>query len=849
MDSQLIRDTFLRYFEKHDHAVVASSPLIPAKDPTLLFTNAGMVPFKDVFLGLEKRDYKRATSIQKCVRAGGKHNDLEQVGFTTRHHTFFEMMGHFSFGDYFKKKAIELAWGFLINELDLDASRLWVTVHDSDDEAYALWTEHMGLSAERVIRLGDKDNFWQMADTGPCGPCTEIFYDHGDHIEGGLPGSPNEDGDRYVEIWNIVFMQYDRDDQGQLNPLPKPSVDTGMGLERIAAVLQGVCSNYDTQDFQLLMNAIQAAAGHYVLPEHALKLMADHLRAACFLIADQVRPSNEGRGYVLRRVIRRATRFAVQAGLNEPFLYRVVTTVAHHMGQAYPELVKEQQVIEGVLEREEAAFLKTVSEGMQHLDKALARSKGAILSGELMFQLYDTYGFPADLTKMIAQERGVVCDQDGFEQALIEQKKRSRQSATFQKGQSLDLQTKAATTYLGDEHQVLQAHVIELVSDHGASSRLSDEGWVVLDKTVCYPEGGGQIADLGIMSHEHGLAKVVDVQKFQGVIAHRVVVEQGMLTLGDSIQVAVTSNRNNTRAHHTATHLLHAALREVLGTHVVQKGSWVGPERLRFDFAHHARLTQDELDAVAALVNAMILANEAVQVKQMAKEVATSMGAMALFDEKYDDHVRVVCIGERSIELCGGSHVQRTGDIGLFVITQEKGIASGIRRIEALAAGPALEELLSIRSQLDAVAGQLKCTRADVTERVIQLKNQSKKVVNNHVGQSQDVLSKRQKMHGYHVLVAACDVPSKALRGLVDDVKSQADAPDVIVLFAPSSDGAAVVCGSKDARVSARALLSEMNQAMGGKGGGRDDFAQGRLERVSESALNQWLESWLSNKT
>ena len=846
MDSQQIRDRFLAYFRQHQHEVVPSSPLIPAKDPTLLFTNAGMVPFKEVFLGQEKRSSSRATSIQKCVRAGGKHNDLEQVGFTTRHHTFFEMMGNFSFGDYFKKTAIELAWNFLTKELALDESKLWITVHHSDDEAFGIWTDSMGLPPERIIRLGDADNFWQMADTGPCGPCTEIFYDHGEQVSGGLPGSPDQDGDRYVEIWNVVFMQYDRDDQGVLHPLPQPSVDTGMGLERIAAVMQGVCSNYDTVDFQVLMNAIQAAAGEHVLGVHAKQLMADHLRSACFLIADQIRPSNEGRGYVLRRIIRRAVRFAVQAGVDQAFLFKVVNTIVDLMGQAYPELSNEQAVIEGVIKREEQAFLKTVNAGMVHLDKAIKSLRGKPLSGEVMFQLYDTFGFPADLTAMVAKERGIECDHEGFQAALALQKERSRASGVFKGATAMTLVTNKPTVYCGEGALSVSAVVLEVVPIEGVAS----ECWVVLDRTVCYAEGGGQIADEGIITSDDLVGSIIDVQKQNGVFLHRVVVKEGEITVGSGVTVGVTSDRMATRAHHTATHLLHAALREVLGHHVIQKGSWVGPERLRFDFAHHQRMSQEECEAVTLWVNHAIRANDEVLIQEMAKDQAASLGAMALFDEKYDDTVRVVAVKDRSIELCGGSHVQRTGDIGVFVLIQEKGIASGIRRIEAAVGAQGLAYLNECRAELESLAAAMKCTREALPGRLEQLKAQHKASSSQHSSTKNDVnelLDGIKQVGQWRYLATDCKGPAKSLRGLMDAIKASPNAPDVAVLWV-DGEPSPVVCGSIQKTLSARDMLNGLSEVLGGKGGGREDFAQGQLVSSSQIAINEWLVTWLKQQ-
>ena len=690
-----IRQAFLDYFQEKGHAVVASSPLVPANDPTLLFTNAGMVQFKETFLGTEKRSYVRATSSQRCVRAGGKHNDLENVGYTARHHTFFEMLGNFSFGDYFKREAIAYAWEFLTEVLQLPPERLWVTVFEEDDEAADIWLKEIGVDAARFSRIGARDNFWSMGNTGPCGPCTEIFYDHGEGVPGGPPGTPEEDGDRYIEIWNLVFMQYDRDDSGELTPLPKPSVDTGMGLERLAAILQGVHSNYEIDLFQNLITAAAEITATKDLENKSLRVIADHIRACAFLVVDGVVPSNEGRGYVLRRIIRRAIRHGHKLGQREAFFYKLVAPLAREMGAAYPELVKAQARVEQVLEQEELRFAETLDNGMKILDESIAALQGKEIPGDTIFKLYDTYGFPVDLTADIARERQLSLDMSGFEAAMESQRERARAASTFTMADSGDLQIDGVTQFTGYECEEDRSQVTGLFlnGEQVDTLNVGDQGVVVLDKTPFYAESGGQVGDRGVLRKDGGVFRVFDTRKQgEGAFVHLGELTQGSISTGDRLEALVDHERRMaTRLNHSATHLMHAALREVLGEHVQQKGSLVDPERLRFDFSHFQPVTRQELQRIEARVNEQIRLNTDVETRVMPVDQAMEAGAMALFGEKYGDEVRVLSIGDFSVELCGGTHVSRAGDIGLFKIISEAGIASGVRRIEAVTGTGALD--------------------------------------------------------------------------------------------------------------------------------------------------------------
>ncbi|HFD80583.1 MAG TPA: alanine--tRNA ligase, partial [Gammaproteobacteria bacterium] len=815
MSTNDIRTTFLEYFRGKDHEVVPSSPLVPANDPTLLFTNAGMVQFKDVFLGREKRRYVRAASAQRCVRAGGKHNDLENVGYTARHHTFFEMLGNFSFGDYFKREAIHYAWEFLTGTLGLPPERLWVTVFEEDDEAADIWLKEIGVDPARFSRIGSKpggkryesDNFWSMGDTGPCGPCSEIFYDHGPEIPGGPPGTPEEDGDRYIEIWNLVFMQYDRDASGEMRPLPKPSVDTGMGLERLAAVLQGVHSNYDIDLFRHLIRAAAELTGCDDLGDKSLRVIADHIRACAFLIVDGVIPSNEGRGYVLRRIIRRAIRHGHRLGRREPFFYRLVAPLAEIMGDAYPELPRARSQVEQVLEQEELRFAETLDHGMKLLEEAIAGLEGKTIPGETVFRLYDTYGFPVDLTADIARERGLALDMEGFERAMEAQRERARAASQFSMAQGEGLAVEGRTEFTGYEREQDQARVSALFRDGRAVEQLQagDEGVVVLDHTPFYAESGGQVGDQGLLRSEEAEFQVADTRKQgEGVIVHVGQLRKGTLKTGDRVEALVDRERRQAiRLNHSATHLLHAALRQVLGEHVQQKGSLVGPDRLRFDFAHFQPLTEDELQRVEALVNREIRANAEVQTRVMAVDEAMEAGAMALFGEKYGERVRVLSIGDFSIELCGGTHVRRAGDIGLFKIVSESGIASGVRRIEAVTGDAALRYVAETERQLAEVGGLVKGSREDAVSKVGQLLERSRTLEKEletlkaklASSQGSDLADRARDIGGIKVVAARLDgADNKVLRETVDQLKNKLGAA-AVVLASVNGDKVALVAG------------------------------------------------------
>lgn len=841
MKSAEIRDAFLKYFERQKHTIVASSSLVPGNDPTLLFTNAGMVQFKDVFLGGEKRNYSRATSSQRCVRAGGKHNDLENVGYTARHHTFFEMLGNFSFGDYFKRDAIKYAWQFLTEELGLPEERLWVTVHISDDEAADIWLKELGVSAERFSRL-DEDNFWQMGDTGPCGPCSEIFYDHGEDVPGGPPGSENDDLDRYIEIWNLVFMQYERSADGAMEPLPKPSIDTGMGLERIAAVMQGVHSNYEIDLFQSLLKAAAKATGTSDLENKSLRVIADHIRSCSFLIVDGVLPSNEGRGYVLRRIIRRAIRHGNQLGQTQAFFHTLVSALVAEMGDAYPELAKAQTQVEKALLAEEQQFEKTLDKGITVLDSALAELQGDVIPGDVVFTLYDTYGFPVDLTNDIARERGLSLDMPGYEEAMNAQRQRARAAGSFKVDYTQQLQLEGKTGFIGYESSCGAGAVVTLLKGGDVVDTVSDgdEAVVVLDKTSFYAESGGQAGDSGYLRAAEVEFDVRDCQKQGDHFLHIGVVTSGSITVGQQLDTEVNADvRLATTLNHSATHLLHSALREILGDHVTQKGSLVDSSRLRFDFSHSEAVTAEQLKTIEQRVNAEIRHNSSVETDICDMESAQKKGAMALFGEKYGDEVRVLTMGEGfSVELCGGTHVSRTGDIGLMRISSETGIAAGVRRIEAVTGNHALAYLDGIEQQLDIISRTLKANRANVAQKVAVLCAESKELEKQNTqlkgklasSTGTDLASQARDIHGVKVLAASLDgVDPKALRDTVDQLKNKLGCA-VVLLAAPGDEKVALVAGvTSDTtdRVKAGELMQFVATQLGGKGGGRPDMAQG----------------------
>lgn len=842
MKTAEIREAFLSYFESEGHTRVASSSLVPIDDPTLLFTNAGMNQFKETFLGVEKRDYVRATTSQKCVRAGGKHNDLENVGYTARHHTFFEMLGNFSFGDYFKREAIQFGWAFLTEVLQLPKERLWVTVHISDDEAADIWVNEIGVDPSRLSRL-DEDNFWQMGDTGPCGPSSEIFYDHGADVPGGPPGSEDDDLDRYIEIWNLVFMQYNRDAAGDLHPLPAPSVDTGMGLERIAAVLQGVHSNYEIDLFQALIGATAQCLGVTDLEEKSLRVVADHLRSCSFLIADGVTPSNEGRGYVLRRIIRRAVRHGNKLGATKPFFASLVETLVEQMGDAYPQLRERQAVIEAALAGEEEQFARTLDKGMAILDETLGELKGSVIPGEVIFRLYDTYGFPVDLTNDIARERDLTLDLDGYESEMEQQRRRSQEGGSFKVDYSTVVALDGETVFLGYETTSAQAHIVALLHDGEKVERLTDgqEGIVVLDQTPFYGESGGQVGDCGFFSCDSNRADVRDTTKSQGHHLHHVRVTAGVLTVGQVVSANVDpSVRQRIRLNHSATHLLHEALRRVLGAHVAQKGSLVDSERLRFDFSHGEAVSAEQLARITAMVNDEIRSNTPAQTQVMSMDDAVAAGATALFGEKYGDEVRVLSMGTEgfSVELCGGTHVERTGDIGLMLITAESGVASGVRRIEAVTGELALDLVKQSQIQLNDVCFELKANPQNLIEKAGSLRAELKGLEKEIARLKQklatssggDLTANAVNVSGINVLAAhleGADVGT--LRDTLDQCKNKLGT-SAILLAAVEGDKISLVAGvSKDAtdRIRAGDIMKEFAGRLGGKGGGRPDMAQG----------------------
>jgi alanyl-tRNA synthetase len=870
MKSSEIRKQFLDFFARNGHAVVASSPLVPANDPTLLFTNSGMVQFKDVFLGQDRRSYTRATTSQRCVRAGGKHNDLENVGYTARHHTFFEMLGNFSFGDYFKRDAIRYAWELLTKAYGLDPQRMWTTVYHEDDEAFDLWTKDIGVPKERCVRIGDKpgapkyqsDNFWQMADTGPCGPCSEIFWDHGPDIPGGPPGSKDAEGDRYVEIWNLVFMQYNRDDKGVMTPLPKPCVDTGMGLERIAAVLQGVHDNYQIDLFQDLIKAAARETGTRDLASNSLKVIADHIRATAFMIVDGVIPSNEGRGYVLRRIVRRAIRHGYKLGQTRPFFHRVVEDLSRVMGEAYPELSKSAVRVEQVLKQEEERFADTLENGMRVLEGALTR-EDRMLDGETVFQLYDTYGFPVDLTADIARERGVLIDHAGFEAAMERQRERARSASRFQAGASVDYKG-ARTVFKGyDTLSVEEARVAAIYKDGTSVRSISagDPAIVVLDHTPFYAESGGQVGDAGELAASGGTFEVQDTQKIQpDVYGHHGRLATGSLSVGDRVSAKVDPvRRGRTMRNHSATHLMHKALREVLGAHVQQKGSLVDAERTRFDFSHNAPVTPEELRRVEALVNAQILANTATTSRVMKHEDAMKAGALAFFGDKYGDEVRVLDIGY-SRELCGGTHVARTGDIGFFKVISEGGVAAGVRRVEATTGEGALAHVQGQEAMLNQAAAALKAPPQEVGQKIAQIvenvrgleKELARFKSKLAASQGDELADQAVEIKGVKVLAAKLEsADARALRETLDKLKDKLKTA-AIVLAAVNDGKVALIAGvtpDATARIKAGDLVNHVAQQVGGKGGGRADMAQaGGTEPAKLAAALESVRPWLEQR-
>jgi alanyl-tRNA synthetase len=840
MTSSEIRASFLEFFRKNGHTVVPSSSLVPGNDPTLLFTNAGMVQFKDVFLGKDARGYSRAASAQRCVRAGGKHNDLENVGYTARHHTFFEMLGNFSFGDYFKREAIHFAWNFITGTLGIPKERLWTTVYKEDDEAQRIWTEEIRVDPTRCTRMGEKSNFWSMGDTGPCGPCSEIFYDHGPEIPGGPPGSPEEDGDRYVEIWNLVFMEYDRSADGVLVALPKPSVDTGMGLERVAAVMQGVHSNYDIDLFKALIREAAEITGARDLDSPSLRVIADHIRACTFLIIDGVVPSNEGRGYVLRRIIRRAIRHGYKLGQTQPFFYKLVPTLVREMGDYYTELVHGEARAAEILAQEESRFAETLTTGMALLDAETAKLTSPVIPGETVFRLYDTYGFPVDLTADVARERGYTIDQQGFDAAMAAQRDRGRSASKFGVALKDSVKLSGKTDFSGYDRLAGTGRITALVFDGAVVETLSvgQEGQVVLDETPFYAEGGGQMGDSGTLIGVSARFAVRDTQKIGASFAHLGVVESGTLRVGDELEARVDGDRRTAIAlNHSATHLLHAALRAVLGKHVQQKGSLVAPDRLRFDFSHTQAVAADELRKIEEMVNRAIRRNDPAHTRVMALDDAVAAGAMSLFGEKYESDVRVLSFGDFSMELCGGTHVERTGDIGLFKITSESGVAAGVRRIEAVSGQAAYDWVVRLDQVVRDIAVVLRGSREDVDEKVRELVDRSKRLEKEvqqlksklATGQGGDVSAQAKAVGGVKVLAVQVEgADAKALRDSVDQLKQKLGSS--VVVLATVQDGKVVLVAgvSPDlvAQLKAGDIAGAVAAQVGGRGGGRADFAQ-----------------------
>ncbi len=857
MSAAEVRSAFLEFFRAHNHMIVPSSSLVPGNDPTLLFTNSGMVQFKDVFLGREQREYLRAASSQRCVRAGGKHNDLENVGYTARHHTFFEMLGNFSFGDYFKSEAIHFAWDFLIYTLGLDPERLWCTVYRDDDEAADIWLNDIGVSPQRFARLGEASNFWAMGDTGPCGPCSEIFYDHGAGIAGGPPGSAEEEGDRYVEIWNLVFTQFERAADGKLKPLPRPSVDTGMGLERIAAVMQGVHSNYDIDLFRNLIRAAGELAGTSVLTSSSLRVIADHIRASTFLVVDGVLPSNEGRGYVLRRIIRRALRHGYKLGIQEPFFYKLVEVLEAEMGDAYPELTRGRAHAQRVLQQEEERFAETLANGMVLLEGAIRNLQGAkVIDGDTVFKLYDTFGFPVDLTADVARERGLEIDQAGFEAAMEEQRRRSQEASKFGVDLGGGASFEARTLFDGYERLSGTGRVVGLLKQGAQVDTLGagEQGEVVLDRTPFYAEAGGQVGDAGELTGPGVRFVVEDTHKRGAAHSHAGRLEQGSIRVGDTLEAQVDGPRRQaTVLNHSATHLLHAALRKVLGSHVQQKGSLVAPDRLRFDFAHFQPLTAAELCEIERLVNAQIRANIPAETRVMDYESAVAGGAIALFGEKYDKDVRVLRMGEFSMELCGGTHVHRAGDIGLFKIVAESGVASGVRRIEALTGEAALDYVEQNDALLKDLAALVRGTREDLKDKVREQLERARQMERENrtlkdrlaSGQGVDLAAGAVDVHGVKVVATRVDgADAGALRAAVDQLKDRLKSA-VVVLASVESPGKVVlvagVTADQTSRIKAGELADAVAAQVGGRGGGRADFAQAGGSKPE--ALDAALES------
>jgi alanyl-tRNA synthetase len=861
-----LRETFLKYFETHGHTIVPSSPLVPGNDPTLLFTNSGMVQFKEVFLGSEKRSYTRATTSQRCVRAGGKHNDLENVGYTARHHTFFEMLGNFSFGEYFKKDAIHYAWDFLTNVIGLPADKLWVTVYADDDEAADIWLNDIKVDAQKFTRIETSDNFWSMGDTGPCGPCSEIFYDHGPEIEGGPPGTPEEDGDRYIEIWNLVFMQFNRDASGNMEPLPKPSVDTGMGLERLAAILQQVHNNYDIDLFKSLITAAAQLTATDDLEDKSLRVIADHIRSCAFLVVDGVLPSNEGRGYVLRRIIRRAARHGHQLGCKQPFFYKLVEALDREMGDAYPELRKHRGHVERVLQKEEQRFAETLEQGMRILEEAISRIEGDSIDGATAFKLYDTYGFPVDLTADVARERGLAVDLDGFDVEMEAQRSRARASSQFGAvGEDFKLDAYPVSDFLGYEDPGADASVIAILQNDAVVDQLEngDRAIVILDRTPFYAESGGQVGDIGsITIGADTRFEVEDTQKQNDVFLHVGRLLSGELSVGDKVDTHIDEDyRRAVMLNHSATHLMHAALRQVLGEHVQQKGSLVDSEKLRFDFSHYQPLEPDEIGRIETLVNDQIRGNLKTRAELMDMEAARGSGAIALFGEKYGDVVRVLKIGSDSIELCGGTHVARAGDIGLFKILYESGIASGVRRIEAVTGEAAVKRFINSESTLESAAQKLKARREELLPRIEQLQANNRslekqiealksKLASQTGG---DLAAQAREVGGIKVLATKLDGANvKTLRDTVDQLKNKLGAA-AVVLASSEGDKVSIIAGvtrAESGRIRAGDLANHVAEQCGGRGGGRPDMAQAggnqpeNLAAALESVI-PWVESRL----
>ena len=871
MSTSELRSAFLEYFRSQGHQVVSSSSLVPHNDPTLLFTNAGMNQFKDVFLGADKRGYNRATTAQRCVRAGGKHNDLENVGYTARHHTFFEMLGNFSFGDYFKQDAIRFAWEFLTGTLKLPKERLLVTVYETDDEAFNIWANEIGVPVERIVRIGDNkgaafasDNFWQMGDTGPCGPCTEIFYDHGDHLWGGPPGSPEEDGDRFIEIWNVVFMQFNRQADGTMEPLPRPSVDTGMGLERISAIMQGVHSNYEIDIFQALIKKAAEIVGTEDLSNQSLRVIADHIRSCAFLVADGVMPSNEGRGYVLRRIIRRAVRHGRKLGATEIFFYKLAAELAVQMKDVAAELIAQLPLVERVLRIEEEQFVRTLDRGLLLLEDVLANLGDAkVIPGEVVFKLYDTYGFPADLTADVVREREIGIDEEGFKAEMEKQRARAKEASSFGVNYNEVLKLDFETPFTGYKQLSEKTTVVGIYKDGVEVNGLiaGEEAVVVLAETPFYAESGGQVGDSGILKVDDGIFAVTDTQKAGKAIIHKGYLELGTLEKGAEVEAVVDGERRQAIAlNHSVTHLLHAALRQALGDHVTQKGSLVGAERMRFDFSHFEGLTMATIRRVEELVNAQIRANHDVSTELMDLEAAKSAGAMALFGEKYEDDVRVVRMGDYSTELCGGTHAKRTGDIGFFKIIAESGIAAGVRRIEAVTGKGAIDFMHQLGEQIEEAAALVKGDQFSIADKVRQMMDKAK-LMERELEQlkaklaaqaGSDLLSQVIEINGQKVLIAALDgTDPKSLRGMLDELKNQMKS-GVVLLATSSEDKVNLIAGVTNdltAKVKAGELVNLVAQQVGGKGGGRPDMAQaGGTQPAAVPAALQSVHSWLEER-